>query len=308
MANTLPNGLIPFGGDANCTLALCPLESSVLQYQPSIAGNGVVIGLFALSALVHIVQGWKWKTWDFAICIVIGCLDEIVGYIGRIMLHNDPFSFGAFLMQTRIVCITTGPVFFCSAIYVQLSRTIVHLDRSLSRFTPKLLVWTFIPVDILSLVLQATGGALSSVLDNPDIGVWTSMAGLILQVVTLLIFVSLFVDYVVRYIRQASLEPRLKIFLGFLFGSIILILVRCAYRIAELREGYDGELIHEEVSFMILESLMVLLAVFCLHVGHPGIAFGVKVKGSKDEKEMGSGGDIEDSREIPMNSWNAASA
>ena len=47
-----------------------------------------------------------------------------------------------------LVCITTGPVFFCAAIYVTLSRTIVHLDASISRFPPSLLYWTFIPFDI----------------------------------------------------------------------------------------------------------------------------------------------------------------
>lgn len=117
----LPNGLISFGKNANCTLELCPLEASILQYQPSIPGNAAIIGLFALSMLIHIIQGVRWRSWDFMICMVIGCVDEIIGYVGRIMLHSNPFSFAAFVIQ--VVCITTAPVFFCSAIYVMLSRT-----------------------------------------------------------------------------------------------------------------------------------------------------------------------------------------
>ena len=31
--------------------------------------------------------------------VVIGCLDEILGYVDRIMLSSNPFSFAGFLMQ-----------------------------------------------------------------------------------------------------------------------------------------------------------------------------------------------------------------
>ena len=95
----LPNGLISFGTRANCTLELCPLEASILQYQPSIPGNAVIIGMFGLLMLVHLIQGIRWKTWSFMVCMLIGCVDEIVGYVGRIMLHSNPFSFAAFVIQ-----------------------------------------------------------------------------------------------------------------------------------------------------------------------------------------------------------------
>ncbi len=95
----LPNGLISFGKNANCTLELCPVESAILGYQPSIPGNGVIIGAFALSMFIHIFQGVRWRSWDFMICMVIGCIDEILGYAGRIMLNKNPFSFAAFIIQ-----------------------------------------------------------------------------------------------------------------------------------------------------------------------------------------------------------------
>jgi hypothetical protein len=86
------------------------------------------------------------------------------------------------------------------------------------------------------------------------------MAGLILQVVTLVIFVALFVEYVVRYVRKSTagpLRPRMKLFLSFLFLSILFVLVRCVYRIDELRDGYDGPLIRNEPLFMVLEAAYV---------------------------------------------------
>ncbi|KAK4145959.1 RTA1 like protein-domain-containing protein [Dichotomopilus funicola] len=272
----LPDGLIAFGSHANCTLDLCPIEASILQYQPSIPGNAVIAALFGVSMLIHLVQGLKWRQWSFMICLIVGCLDQIIGYVGRILLSKNPFSFNAFIIQ--IVCITTAPVFFCAAIYVLLVRTINHLDPSISRFPSKLFAWVFIPFDIVSLILQALGGALSATQASSGnkSGVNISMGGLILQVITLGIFVILFADYVVRYIRH-PLRPvgsRLKLFLAFLFLAIILVLVRCAYRIEELSDGYDGPLIRDEALFVGLESVMMVLAVFCLNIAHPGFVFG----------------------------------
>ncbi|KAH8890310.1 RTA1-domain-containing protein, partial [Thozetella sp. PMI_491] len=272
----LPGGLISFGKNANCTLELCPVSVSILEYQPSIPGNAAIIVLFLISMIVHILQGVKFRAWDFMICMIIGCVDEIIGYIGRIMLNKNPFSFGAFVIQT--VCITTAPVFFCSAIYVMLSRTITHLEASLSRLKPKLFIWIFIPCDIVSLIAQAAGGALSSVQAGTSnkSGVHLSQAGLILQVITLCVFIGLFIDYVVRYQRHPtarSLTSHMKLFFAFLFLSILFVLIRCAFRIDELSDGYDGALIHNEPIFMGLEATMMALAVLCLHIGHPGVAF-----------------------------------
>lgn len=98
--SSVPAGpLIAFGSHANCTLELCPIERSILKYQPSLAANGVVIGLFAITMVIHLFQGFRWRTWGFALSIAAGCIDEILGYGGRIMLHCNPFSFKGFILQ-----------------------------------------------------------------------------------------------------------------------------------------------------------------------------------------------------------------
>ncbi|KAI8181388.1 Sphingoid long-chain base transporter RSB1 [Colletotrichum sp. SAR11_239] len=196
-ATKLPNGLRTFGPKANCTLELCPLEASLLKYQPSIPAN---------------------------------------------------------------ICITVAPVFFCAAIYVMLSKVIITLDRSISRFNPHLFYYVFIPCDIISLILQATGGALSSIANDKSQvqkGVNVSLAGLIFQVVTLVVFCILFADYLFAAYRSGAREritKHMSVFLAFLFVSTILILVRCSYRIEELKEGYFSVLFRNEPLFIGLES------------------------------------------------------
>jgi hypothetical protein len=95
----LPNGLIAFGPQANCTLELCPIEWSILKYQPSQAASGVFIGIFGLTLLLHAAQGIWRRTWGFMVCMVCGCILEIAGYVGRLLIHNNPFDFNGFIMQ-----------------------------------------------------------------------------------------------------------------------------------------------------------------------------------------------------------------
>ncbi len=94
-----PSGLVPFGPDANCTLETCPLESSVLQYRPSLGASGAFIGIFAVSMLLHAFQGIRTRTWGFTLSIVAGCILEIIGYAGRVIIYYNPFDFNGFLIQ-----------------------------------------------------------------------------------------------------------------------------------------------------------------------------------------------------------------
>ncbi|KAL1868224.1 hypothetical protein VTK73DRAFT_3786 [Phialemonium thermophilum] len=269
---SLPDGLISYGPSANCTLALCPVEWSALEYRPSLAASGAFIGLFAVAMVVHIIEGWHWRDWGFMSLMAAGCIDEIIGYGGRIILYNNPFSFSGFLMQ--IICITTAPLFFCASIYVTLSRTIYYLDPKVSYFSPKLLYWVFIPCDIFSLVLQAAGGGLSSVSSGSSkTGNDISLAGLSFQVFTLIVFIVLAADYFRRFLRSGGKFPggRFRVYFIFLSLAILLILVRCVYRIDELSDGYFGPLFHNEEVFYGLESVMVTVATFSLALGHPGL-------------------------------------
>ncbi|GKU11038.1 unnamed protein product [Fusarium langsethiae] len=284
--STLPNGLVTFGPEANCTLDTCPLEASILRYQPSIPANAVFTGVFALSLIVHAFQGIKMRTWGFMASMIAGCILEIIGYVGRFIIHDNPFDFNGFLMQINVVCITVAPVFFSAAIYVLLSQVINYVDPSISRFPPKYFYWIFIPSDIISLVLQAVGGTLSCVAStHKDVktGEDISLAGLIFQVVTLICFLALFIDYVVKASKSYSrnrLDKPMMTFLIFLFLSTIFILIRCAYRIAELGQGYFSALFRDEGLYIGLESCMMCVAVLLLNAGHPGYAF------SKSQEEV----------------------
>lgn len=90
---------VTFGPNVNCTLAVCPVDWSVYEYRPSVPANVTLLVLFGVSLLIHLVQGLRWRTWSFMIAMILGCIDEIIGYAGRLMLYNNPFTFPGFLIQ-----------------------------------------------------------------------------------------------------------------------------------------------------------------------------------------------------------------
>ncbi|KAF4974557.1 hypothetical protein FZEAL_8552, partial [Fusarium zealandicum] len=297
---------------ANCTLDLCPLEASLLRYQPNIPANAIFIAVFGVSMLVHAFQGVKSKTWGFMSSMIAGCILEIIGYAGRLIIHENPFDFNGFLMQ--IICITVGPVFFSAAIYVLLSQVINFIDPAISRFPACYFYWIFIPSDIISLILQAAGGALSSTGSDRHaikIGEHISLAGLILQVVTLICFSALFADYVFQASRSPSrhrLNKSMTFFLAFLFLSTLCILTRCVYRIAELGQGYFSALFRDEGLFIGLESCTMCVAVLLLNAGHPGFAFGHKQESIKDKGQRPESLANDTNEEISMSSLEAGRA
>lgn len=82
----------------DCTLATCPLAEAQINYLPSIAGNSLFLGLFGLLLLLHVSLGVRYRTWGVLVGTFGGTVLEIIGYVGRLLLRNNPFSPGAFDM------------------------------------------------------------------------------------------------------------------------------------------------------------------------------------------------------------------
>lgn len=93
-----------FGPSANCTLDICPVEMSVYGYRPSLAANFTLLALYVVSALAHTVLGFRWKTYSFMAFMIVGAVNAVLGYAGRIMLYYNPFNFTAFMIQINEYC------------------------------------------------------------------------------------------------------------------------------------------------------------------------------------------------------------
>ena len=80
-----------------CTLDTCPLSWAEVDYVPSLAGNLIYVGVFGLALLLQIGLGIYYKTWTYLIAMVGGLVGEIIGYIGRVQMHYNPFLKNPFL-------------------------------------------------------------------------------------------------------------------------------------------------------------------------------------------------------------------
>jgi hypothetical protein len=134
--------------------------------------------------------------------------------------------------HSYLVCITIGPVFFSAAIYLILSRIIVHYGRSHARISPKTISLTFMSCDFIALVLQATGGAIADTANtqkSSDQGTHIMVAGLSFQVLSLLLFMGLAAEFAWNVWRdhwtkrqewKGGQERSERSFKVFLFGQI----------------------------------------------------------------------------------------
>jgi hypothetical protein len=81
-----------------CTIGTCPLSQATVKYIPNLGGNAFFCALFAILLVINLGQLWRYRTWSFSILMIIGFALEILGYVGRIGMHHNPFQPNPFLM------------------------------------------------------------------------------------------------------------------------------------------------------------------------------------------------------------------
>lgn len=154
---------------------------------------------------------------------------------------------------------------------------------------------------MISLVLQAAGGAMASISsqnnESSDTGSNIMIAGLSFQVITLVVFIAASLDFGIRVWRRersmgsAALDqdPVLvrmrgtflfKGFLGALALSTLCILWRSAFRVAELSEGWSGPIMADQYMFFGFEGVLIAVAVGVLNIFHPAICIGPLFEGA----------------------------
>ncbi|TVY23782.1 Sphingoid long-chain base transporter [Lachnellula hyalina] len=278
---------------AACTLDTCPISSSYYFYRVSLAANATFLALFAISFIGFAVTfALTRRALAFTVAMLIGVILEVIGYVGRIESNKNQWQENGFLMQ--IVCLTIAPAFLAGGIYLCLRRIVYAFGPENSRISPEAYTRIFIPCDLVSLLLQAAGGGLASAESHsnksPDTGDNIMVAGLAFQVLTLLIFMVLCVDFAIRTRRRyksmgesafdqnplyVSLRGswRFKGFIAALTLATICIFWRSVYRVAELGEGWTGNLIRRQWLFVGFEGVMVIVACFALNLFNPAFSF-----------------------------------
>jgi hypothetical protein len=77
-----------------CTFERCGFNYSYWSYRPRKSTNLAFAVLFGISAFAFLAQGIaSKKRWvGFTIAMLLGCVTEVVGYVGRVMAYNNLYS------------------------------------------------------------------------------------------------------------------------------------------------------------------------------------------------------------------------
>jgi hypothetical protein len=160
-SSVLPMITIPYN---QCTLDTCPVAAAQLPYAPNLAGNALFLSIFCISLLANLVLGIWCRTWGYLVAMVLGCVLEVLGYVGRVQMHYNPFPEDPFLLSVRslklflatrhwadlesdlryLICVTIASVFFTAAIYLCLARVVVAYGEKLSILRPRTYTILFI--------------------------------------------------------------------------------------------------------------------------------------------------------------------
>lgn len=263
----------------------CPVEGTLYGYEPSLAANAFFAAIFGLCMVLQFIFGFKYRTWTYMIGVGVGCLGEMIGYIGRIMLHNNPYDELGF--QIQICCLIIAPAWISAGMYLSLKHIVINFGERWSRIRPNWYTWIFICADTFSLILQGAGGGLAATGDPgskiQDVGTDLMIAGVILQVICLAFFGYFLGEYGFRTHRHRNeltldsmnlfRSTKFRLFMAGIVTAFVTIFARCVYRIPELTGGWGNPLMRNEPEFIALEGVMILIAAVALTVFHPGFCF-----------------------------------
>lgn len=196
--------------DATLNLKSLELEENPYGTFLKLLPNCVFAGVFFVLLVLHTgLMTWL-RFWYFGICLIIGCALEFAGYLTRSLAVYDDTNPVYFLIQ--IISITVAPAFTMAAIYYLLGKLIVVHGRTYSLLKPIWYSYIFILCDVISLGIQAAGGAMAagSVVqyENPQKGTHVMEAGIAFQVFSMTLFLWFWFDFLFRIYFYAS--PDLK--------------------------------------------------------------------------------------------------
>lgn len=262
-------------GYSDCTAVSpeCPVAATTYGYYPNFGGNVFFTVFFGVLGLFQVGLGIYFRTWTFMVALCIGTIMEMAGYIGRVLMSNNPWNESAFKLQ--IVCLVLAPTFVAAGVYLTLKHIVLYLGPEHSRLKPRLFTWIFISCDIGSLILQAAGGGVAAAAGSTNqfllkVGDDIIITGIAFQVATMAVCGFLGLDFFFKVARRGNglageknledttpaIPPmKMKMILGGEIFAYFTIIIRCIYRIPEMAGGWGSALMQKENEFLVLDGM-----------------------------------------------------
>lgn len=232
----------------------------------SIPGNAIFAVVFGLLAISHLTNfllfrsqrrgsndsGTKWT-----LTLPIAELTMTIGFVLRLVCRNNPDSIGLFAVCNLLVVLS--PAAFLAFVYLAFSRLLrITLPpaktHSVKQPKRRKIGTFFIWSDIVTFLIQASGGGLQVSDSSKAIGDKIFLVGVSLQCASYIFFLGITFFYHVKESRQETLTRTTRIFLLAIYLASIGVIVRSVYRIIEMAGGYTGHIYRTEREFINLAS------------------------------------------------------
>ncbi|KAF4995582.1 hypothetical protein FGRMN_5035 [Fusarium graminum] len=262
----------------------CPASDGFYSYSPSVGGNVVLLVVFALLALVALYFGARSRTYLFSLALTIGLFFEVLGFVGRVLLHSKPDSQGHFFLSLFGTVI--GPSLTSIAIFIILPHILGIYGEPICPFKPLVAGLIFWGLGAFTIVLELVGIIFTAYESNAvsrKQGAAIVATGLAIQALSLIACTGLHFWFTLSLsTRRGTLDARhlqvysssqFKKFLMAMEMASALLIVYSFYRLVEFADGVSGDVFQNQAAFMVIGGLLPFLAAALLTFVHPGNAF-----------------------------------
>ena len=265
---------------------------SAFFYVPSLASGIAFISVFSVFLAIHILTSLRYLQPRFFLYWGLGLIAEVIAYAGRIWVTKSGGQLSsAFIME--YVTISIAPSLLLTALYHTASQVYTVFNEEFLILDAKYFMKYLISFNIISGAIQGSGGGILSNYTSADVtgnkGLQLMVAGLSLQVVSLLIFQTVWYIFLVRVYNSNKVygdaqfceqyhnvreRKYIYYFLATFSWAILYIFIRTIYRLVEMSNGLASKLATREIYFNVLDGMMIALACFCITLLPPHFVFG----------------------------------
>ncbi|KAH7262195.1 RTA1 like protein-domain-containing protein [Fusarium tricinctum] len=262
----------------------CPASDGFYSYSPSVGGNAVLLTVFALLALVAIYFGVRSRTYLFSLALTAGIFFEVLGFVGRILLHSKRDDQGHFFLS--LFGTVLGPSLISVAIFIVLPHILGIYGEPICPFRPLVAGLIFWGIGALTIILELVGIILTAYETNGisrKQGAAITATGLAIQALSLIACTGLHFWFTLSLsTRRGTLDARhsqvysssqFKKFLMAMEMASALLIVYSFYRLVEFADGVSGDVFQNQAAFMVIGGVLPFLAAALLTFVHPGNAF-----------------------------------
>ncbi|KAH6628955.1 RTA1 like protein-domain-containing protein [Boeremia exigua] len=252
------------------------------NYVPSTVAAAIFAALFALGSFYIIWRMFRTRAW-FCIPFALGGLFELVGYCARAAARDKTDQLTPFIIQNILILV--APALFAASVYMVLGRLIRSLDAESHSVVPvKWLTKIFVFGDVVSFIVQASGGGIMSTGNSIKTGENIILGGLFVQIIIFALFAvtaAIFHARLDRRPTEASLErsSTWRSTMMMLYVVSVLIMVRSIFRVVEYIMGHDGYPLRNEWTLYVFDALLMFGVVVVFAWRFPGGRVPSKSKG-----------------------------